>query len=173
MTRVPGGEFRLGLVGLDHMGAQFLNEYLIDKNEVTNKEFKTFIDQGGYEKKEYWKQVFKKDGSILSWEEAMAEFKDKTGRPGPATWEMSDYPEGQDNYPATGISWYEAAAYAEFAEKSLPTAYHWDRAAGPQYANYIIPWAVIRESALTAPVIWPEMSGNGAGTKGRIIIDLF
>ncbi len=33
--------------------------------------------------------------------------------------------------PSTGISWYEAAAYAEFAGKSLPTIYHWNRAAGP------------------------------------------
>src|SRR5262249_10558138 len=27
-----------------------------------------------------------------------------------------------------GLSWYEAAAYAEFVGKSLPTAYHWMRA---------------------------------------------
>jgi len=139
MIRMPGGEFGLGLVGLDHLDAQSINEYLIDKNEVTNKEFKKFIDLGGYKKREYWKHIFKKDGRIISWEEAMAEFRDKTGRPGPATWEMSDYPEGQDNYPVTGISWYEAAAYAEFAEKSLPTVYHWDRAADCQQSNYIVP----------------------------------
>ena len=39
----------------------------------------------------------------------------------------------------TGISWYEAAAYAEFAGKSLPTIYHWNRAAGPFSAAYIVP----------------------------------
>ena len=51
----------------------------------------------------------------------MAEFVDSTGRPGPATWQGGDYPEGQDDYPVSGVSWYEAAAYAEFAHKSLPT----------------------------------------------------
>ncbi len=52
---------------------------------------------------------------------------------------MSNYPEGQGHYPVTGISWYGAAAYAEFAGKSFPTIYHWDRAANPQAANYIMP----------------------------------
>ena len=28
------------------------------------------------------------------------------------------------------MSWYEAAAYAEFAVKSLPSVYHWYKAAG-------------------------------------------
>lgn len=139
MIRMPGGEFSPHLVGLDHLETQQIGEYLIDKYEVTNKEFKKFIDSGGYENKEYWKHTFKKEGSILSWEEAMAEFRDKTGRPGPATWEMSDYPEDQDNYPVTGISWYEAAAYAAYAEKSLPTVYHWDNAADVRRIQHIVP----------------------------------
>ncbi len=146
MIKMPGGEFGLRLAGLDHLDALQIDEYLIDKYEVTNKEFKKFIDNGGYEKKEYWKQTFMKDGRILSWEEAMTEFKDKTGRLGPATWEMSDYPEGQDNYPVTGISWHEAAAYADFAEKSLPTVYHWDKAADPGQCNYIVPISNFNDS---------------------------
>jgi dienelactone hydrolase len=35
-----------------------------------------------------------------------------------------------DDHPVTGVSWYEAAAYAEFAGKSLPTVDHWYRARG-------------------------------------------
>jgi formylglycine-generating enzyme required for sulfatase activity len=66
-----------------------------------------------------------RDGHAISWEEALPLFRDATGRPGPATWELSDYPKGHEKYPVAGISWYEAAAYTEFAGKSLPTAYHW------------------------------------------------
>jgi formylglycine-generating enzyme required for sulfatase activity/dienelactone hydrolase/predicted Ser/Thr protein kinase len=140
MVRIPGDkEIKLNLVNLDHLGGQDLGDYLIDKHEVTNKEFKKFIDHGGYEKREYWKQPFKKKGKILSWEQAIAEFKDKTGRPGPATWEMSDYPEGRDDHPVGGISWYEAAAYAEFVGKSLPSIYHWDWAADPWMSDIYIP----------------------------------
>ena len=60
----------------------------------------------------------------------MAEFADSTGRPGPATWQGGDYPEGQEDYPVSGISSYEAAAYAEFSHKSLPTGVHWGMARG-------------------------------------------
>jgi formylglycine-generating enzyme required for sulfatase activity/predicted Ser/Thr protein kinase/predicted esterase len=139
MVRVPGGKHELGLAGLDHLSGQELDDYLIDKCEVTNKAFKQFVDQGGYVQKEYWRQPFEKDGRTLSFEQAMAEFKDRTGRPGPATWEMSDYPQGRGDYPVDGVSWYEAAAYAEFAGKSLPTIYHWDRAAGTAASSYLIP----------------------------------
>ena len=50
--------------------------------------------------------------------------------PGPASWELGSFPEGRDDFPVDGVSWYEAAAYAEFVGKSLPTVYHWYRAAG-------------------------------------------
>src|SRR5947207_13195265 len=58
-------------------------------------------------------------------------FVDRTGRQAPATWEAGDFPEGQGDYPVTGVSWYEAAAYAEFTGKSLPTAHQWQNAAWP------------------------------------------
>ena len=111
----------------------------IDRYEVTNAEFKRFLDQGGYQKQEYWKQEFRKDGRVLSWAEAMKLFQDKTGRPGPASWIQGEYPRGQEDFPVTGVSWFEAAAYAEFAGKSLPTIYHWTAAASPADSPSIIP----------------------------------
>ena len=58
-----------------------------------------------------------KEGKTLTWEQAMSEFRDKTGRPGPADWDVGKYPEGKGDFPVTGVSWYEAAAYARFARK--------------------------------------------------------
>lgn len=107
--------------------------FFIDRNEVTNRQYKEFIDKGGYSNPDYWKNEFKKDGRIISREEAMALFVDNTGRPGPSTWAAGHYPEGQENYPVSGISWYEAAAYAEFAGKSLPSSIHWEIATGGSY----------------------------------------
>jgi dienelactone hydrolase len=120
---VPPGMVRVK--GQDEIG-----DFFIDKYEVTNKQFKEFVNKGGYQKKEYWKHEFVKDGKEMTWEEAAGEFVDTTGRPGPATWQAGDIPEGQENHPVSGVSWYEAAAYAEFTGKSLPTAIHWNIAKG-------------------------------------------
>ena len=139
MVRVPGGIYEelAGLLGT--LGPVELDGYLVDRFEVTNKQFKGFVDSGGYQKREYWTLEFVKKGATLSWQEAMAEFRDATGRPGPSTWSLGTYPEGQDDFPVNGVSWYEAAAYAGFAGKSLPTIYHWRRAATVWRQDYIIP----------------------------------
>jgi serine/threonine protein kinase/formylglycine-generating enzyme required for sulfatase activity/dienelactone hydrolase len=124
-----------GLPGYEDLPAVPLEAWWIDRYEVTNAQFKQFVDQGGYSKQEYWKQEFRQDGRTLSWAEAIALFRDRTGRPGPATWVQSEYPRGQEDFPVAGVSWYEAAAYAEFAGKVLPTIYHWIYAASPVGAN--------------------------------------
>jgi len=128
-----------GLPGLEALPAIPLGNYWIDKYEVTNAEFKRFVDQGGYQKQEYWKHEFRKDGRLLSWAEAMKLFQDSTDRPGPVGWIQGEYPPGQEDYPVTGVSWFEAAAYAEFAGKELPTIYHWRTAALPVFGASMIP----------------------------------
>jgi eukaryotic-like serine/threonine-protein kinase len=128
-----------GLPGFQTLPGITLSDYWIDKFEVTNAEFKRFVDEGGYQKQDYWKNEFREDGHVLSWEEAMKLFLDRTGRPGPATWIQGEYPHGHEKYPVTGVSWFEAAAYAEFAGKLLPTVYHWKAAASPADGPSIIP----------------------------------
>jgi cephalosporin-C deacetylase-like acetyl esterase len=130
---IPAGMVR---VTGQNTTAGTIPDFYIDKYEVTNKQFKKFLDTGGYQKQEYWKPDFIKDGRILIWEEAMYEFWDNTGRPGPATWQAGDYPDGEDDFPVTGISWYEAAAYAEFMGKNLPTETHWYIASGFGVVHY-------------------------------------
>lgn len=129
----------LVIPGYESVPEVAFGNYWIDQYEVTNRQFREFVDAGGYQKKEYWKEVFRKDGKTLTWEEAMGMFRDATGRPGPKDWVQGAYPKGQDEYPVGGVSWYEAAAYAEFAGKKLPTIRHWNRAAGPTSAPYIVP----------------------------------
>jgi eukaryotic-like serine/threonine-protein kinase len=129
----------VGLAGFEALPAVPLSSYWIDKYEVTNKEFKRFLDQGGYQKREYWNYPFTKDGRKLTWVEAMTLFRDRTGRPGPATWTQGEYARGQDDFPVTGVSWFEAAAYAEFIGKSLPTIYHWAAAASLTQSSSIVP----------------------------------
>jgi serine/threonine protein kinase/dienelactone hydrolase len=120
MVRVLGAKTDIGQV----------DDFLIDKYEVTNKQYKEFVDGGGYHNRTYWKTKFVKAGRALTWDDAIGEFVDQTGRPGPSTWQAGTYAKGQEDYPVSGVSWYEAAAYATYAHKSLPTAYHWAIALG-------------------------------------------
>jgi formylglycine-generating enzyme required for sulfatase activity len=94
-----GPDDLLGLPGFEDLPAVSMGDYWIDRYEVTNKQFKRFLDQGGYRKQEYWKHEFRKDGHALSGAEAMAMFRDTTGRPGPATWVQGEYPCGQEDFP--------------------------------------------------------------------------
>jgi serine/threonine protein kinase/class 3 adenylate cyclase/dienelactone hydrolase len=139
MVRVDGGKTDFQLNGLGHLDEALLYDYFIDRFEVTNREFKTFVDGGGYESARYWKLPFTTDAGVLSWQDAMALFRDSTGRPGPATWKNGAYPEGEADHPVAGVSWYEAAAYAEFAGKRLPSIYHWNRAASLWSLQLIVP----------------------------------
>jgi len=150
MVWVPGGSFGIEIPELDGLPEVTAGPYWIDKFEVTNRDFKRFVDAGGYTNRSYWKEKFIKDGRELSWQEALATFRDRTGRLSPSTWELGSYPEDQGDYPVTGVSWYEAAAYAEFAGKRLPTVYHWSRAADIGEASLIAPVSNFRGKSLAA-----------------------
>jgi serine/threonine protein kinase/formylglycine-generating enzyme required for sulfatase activity/dienelactone hydrolase len=135
--------------------------FLIDKYEVTNEQFKAFVDQGGYTNREYWKHQFLKDGQQLSWGLAINKFVDKTGQPGPATWERGTYPEGQGQHPVSGVSWFEADAYARFVGKSLPTVHHWQQAACIGESLVIVPSSNFGMESTTPVGSYPGMGHTG------------
>jgi formylglycine-generating enzyme required for sulfatase activity/dienelactone hydrolase len=139
MVKVPGGELGVFYPGFEHVKAIQLGDYLIDRFEVTNHQFKRFVDSGGYRRQELWAHPFVKDGRVISWEQARGLMVDRTGRPGPSTWEAGEYPAGQENHPIGGISWYEAMAFAKFEGKALPTVAHWNHAASVYNSAWIVP----------------------------------
>ena len=124
MVPVDGGPFTVGVAA-----QVMLPNFWIDRLEVTNGEFKRFVDAGGYRDPKYWSEPFRDGDRTLRFDEAVARFRDSTGRTGPASWEFGSFPQGQSDHPVGGISWFEAGAYAAFAGKALPTIYHWYRAA--------------------------------------------
>ena len=125
MAWVPGGRAEFGAgepVALDG--------FWIDRYEVTNREYKGFVDAGGYRDDRLWPE-----GADRS------TFVDTTGRPGPAGWALGSYPEGQDDLPVGGVSWFEASAYATWAGKRLPTVFHWRLAAQQSIFSEILLWS--------------------------------
>jgi dienelactone hydrolase len=122
---IPATERRFLLTGYD-LSPYAVPAFTSARTETSNAEFAEFVSSGGYENPDYWSHLeFARNGEALSWSDAVGEFRDKTGRLGPATWEGGTYPEGAADLPVAGISWFEAAAYARYRDKQLPTIYHW------------------------------------------------
>ncbi len=166
MIAIPGGPMDwLPLVGLENVKPGDVPPAFVGKTEVTNAEYRKFVEDGGYRRRELWKEPFVENGRPLSFEEAMARFRDRTGRPGPSTWSSGDYPEGQKDFPVTGVSWYEAAAYATWSGKSLPTIYHWARAATTWAAPDMVPPSNFSGTG-------PMRVGSNAGVSGYGLYDM-
>tara|TARA_Y100000591_G_scaffold333142_1_gene374078 strand:- start:1703 stop:3958 length:2256 start_codon:yes stop_codon:yes gene_type:complete len=131
MIYIPGGNFIPALTG-SGVDQVYLHPFYIDKFEVTNKEFKEFVDAGGYKNPQYWVEMdFIRDGVSLTLEEAQELMTDTTGMVGPAGWEVGTYIQGTEDKPVTGVSWYEALAYARYKGNILPPMFHWAKAAFP------------------------------------------
>jgi hypothetical protein len=163
MVNVPAGP--LVLPPLPQLN---LDAFRIDRHEVSNAEWKEFVDAGGYERPSYWDGLeFRRDGQALSLEQALALFVDTTGRPGPAGWELGSFQAGQADHPVTGISWYEAMAYARFRGRSLPTVLHWSQAALPvAEAARGMASAIVTRSNLNGQGLAPVGAFQGIGPYG-------
>ena len=143
MVLIPAGEFTMGAddpqAPDDQRPARKVNvnAFYIDKHEVTNAQFQEFILADGYNKREYWT----KEG----WDFTQKK-RSYYNYPTKKTYRI-DKPLGfgrnvisiAPDHPVIGVSWYEAAAYAKWAGKRLPTEAEWEKAARGTDAR-IYPW---------------------------------
>jgi serine/threonine protein kinase len=167
MVFVPGGDYRLRAMRRPTNELVKLDDYWIDRCEVTNREYRDFVDGGGYENEKFWTQPFVKDDRTLSWAEAMREFRDVTGHAGPRGWSKGSYPEGEAEHPVVGITWYEAAAYAAFRGKCLPTIYQWEKAARNGAVSpfgAIMPWGLHQGPTIGRA----NLEGKGTVAVGKL-----
>jgi eukaryotic-like serine/threonine-protein kinase len=161
MVRADGGDGGWFLDFVGSYGAYKLPPFYVDRYEVTNGEYQKFVDSGGYEKQEYWTEKFTQGGHELSRADAMAQFRDTTGRAGPSTWVAGHYPRGQADFPVAGVSWFEASAYAAFSGKSLPVLAQWLQADPPALAP-----TAVQASNITSNALAPVGKYQGLGPYG-------
>jgi hypothetical protein len=124
------GEMVLVDAGPSPLGSnQVVDAFLIDKHEVTNAEYVEFVTAGGYRDRSLWPEVLSMAGNVQPWVEGVRTFVDRTSLAGPRGWSGGRYPGATRDHPVTGVSWYEAAAYANWKGKQLPDRDQWWRAA--------------------------------------------
>lgn len=107
-----------------------INAFWIMETEVTNDQFRVFVNDDGYEVSQWWTDAgwqWRKSNNITQ----------------PQHWENSQW--SQSDFPVVGISWYEANAYAAWLSYTtglsfrLPTEAEWEKAARG-IDGLIFPW---------------------------------
>ena len=98
-----------------------IDAFYMDVYEVTNLEYKKFIDAN---------PQWQKDRTLIS----------IVGDGYLAGWKGNMYPKGKAHHPVVNVGWFAAKAYAEWTGKELPTGAEWERAARGTLVGKKYPW---------------------------------
>lgn len=172
MVLIPGGVFEMGGDNEQASPDEYpkhkvsVDSFYIDVTEVTNAQFKKFVDATGYittaEQKPDWEElkksvppgtpkppdsvlvaaslVFKQSNSPVDLNDYSQWWTWVEG----ANWKHPEGPNsniiGKENYPVVQVSWFDAMAYCKWVGKRLPTEAEWEYAARGGLRNQIYPW---------------------------------
>jgi gamma-glutamyl hercynylcysteine S-oxide synthase len=119
MVKITAGKFAIGSDAVEALDNErpahqiYLDAYWIDRHPVTCRQYAQFMASGGYQTRKYWSEA--------GWQ-----WLQQNPVHQPLYW--SDHGDLLE-HPVCGVNYYEAEAYANFAEKRLPTEAEWEKAA--------------------------------------------
>ena len=144
MVLIPAGTFQMGSEDEDAnfderpVHTVHLDAFYMDKYEVTNAQFKAFVDANPDWQKD------RIDDRFHDWDYLHL-------------WNGNNYPVGKADHPVVYVSWYAAMAYAQWAGKRLPTEAEWEYAARGRLAGKKYPWG---DTITAADANYDENAGD-------------
>jgi iron(II)-dependent oxidoreductase len=148
LVEIGAGECIIGAGGWNESGFAYDNErprhrtdvrgYLIGRTPITNATYLTFVEGGGYERREWWSDEgwsWKEDYDITRPQSWTADLRSE--------WRLTGLEALHPDRPVVHISWFEADAFARAHAVRLPTELEWEKAATwdqEQQAARPYPW---------------------------------
>ena len=126
MIKIPAGSFSFGT----------------DQKDDTAEALSLGIPKPWYADENPSQKIFLKSFYIDRHEVTNRRYKiyiDDVGAIPPLDWSKNNFPEGKSNYPVTGVSWFDANNFCQWAGKKLPTEKQWEKAARGEGENQY-PW---------------------------------
>jgi iron(II)-dependent oxidoreductase len=130
MVEIPAGPCAVGAYddgfAYDNERPRYYTEtrnYLIGRSAITNATYLTFVEGGGYERREWWSD----EG--WAWKEEYDITKPGRWTADGREWRLGALEQRHPHGPVVHVSWFEADAFARSQGARLPTEIEWEKAA--------------------------------------------
>lgn len=135
MVAIENGWFTMGQ-NADELNEQpehevYLDDYMIDRHEVSAKDFAAFLNARGNPENRYFSAV--ESSTVVEETVLSAGSAAKQGSPSYVA------KKGHENFPANNVSWFGAKEYCRWKGRRLPTEAEWEKAARG-YDKRTYPW---------------------------------